>query len=117
MKIAATGVVSHPYRSMFELEITFMHGDADGYSKKYLREFDARKLIPAVEFFRRCEKRFPHGMGGDDGFFDVEGFEKYQDLIPMDSPYVDGHADIEDIKVFYYDGNGTRLKAEIIDEV
>lgn len=116
MKIVATKIPAVPYTDCFELEIIFMHGDADRYSTNSFRTFHSHKLVPAIEFFRLCVQKFPYGKGGNDGFWDVDGYSDYGDeIIPMDNPYCDGHASIEEINVYYYNSVGLKLKAEIIE--
>lgn len=115
MKITKTNEVAHPHRNCFALEIEFMHGDADSYSKETICEFNAEKLILAVQFFNQCNSKFKHGMRGSDGFWDVEGYDAFGDYIHCNSEYTAGHASIENIKVFYYDGIGTKYVCIVTD--
>ncbi len=103
-------------KSTFVVEVEFMHGDADNYStKEYPAGIDINSVIPIVEFFERCKAYSSKGMRGSDGYWSVEGYEEGFE-IPRDSPYVDGHANVEDITVLWYNSFGTPFVVTYVKE-
>lgn len=98
------------HTDIFELRVTYMHGDADGYTKEIYSYKDKfrDKLLEHAMFLDRCIVAFPDGMGGDDGYWKVDGYKEFgEDRIPPDSEHCDGHATVKSFGVVYIDGNGT----------
>lgn len=100
----------------FILEVTFMHGDADSYSTEEVDiGINAQTAIPYIEFFERCRALYARtGMGGSDGFWEVEGYQDFSYFIPTDITSEEGHADIESIKLYWYDSFGGKHEYEYI---
>jgi len=108
---------SNEKKNKFELVVEFMCGDADSYpvDSRLYKEDEREDLIRDYNFLTRCMSAFPNGMGGNDGFWDVEGWnDAWEDFFPRDNPDCDGHADVEGIDVFYFDSEGIKYRTELI---
>ena len=109
-KISKTDV---SIKNTFVLVIEFMHGDADGYSTEEYHYSTPLQAVGCIEFYERCIEKYPHGMGGNDGYWDVKGYKEFGDeVIPMGSAYAEGHANVQNIKMFYYNGVGAKFEVE-----
>lgn len=110
-KLGASKAREEPKRlNVFELDILYMHGDADGYTKDtctYENTVEGEvALLEHCNFLRRCILEYPHGMGGDDGYWHIPMYSVYgDDYIPRDNPYCEGHATVESFGVIYIDYN------------
>lgn len=98
----------------FELEILYMHGDADGNTldkNNYPNTDEGRKkLVEHCTFLAKCVVAFPHGMGGDDGYWDIEGYEEFgEEYIPLDNEYCKGHATVISFGIVYVDEKGVEF--------
>ena len=105
-------------RDIFELDVSYMHGDAD-YDEEETYQYEnteegRKKLVEHCTFLAKCVTKFPHGMGGDDGYWDVEGYDEYgDDYIPRDNEHCVGHASVESFGVVYIDENGVEFEANL----
>lgn len=116
-------------RNQFQIEVLFMHGDADAFTTKmYKVGLVAHSATPCLKFFELALAKFQHGMGGDDNYRDVpgyyalgesnevdeDGFHLYESQwdIPTSSEYCDGDAQVREIKLFYYNSEGTKFEVE-----
>jgi hypothetical protein len=119
--------------NVFQLEVLFMHGDGDGYTTKVytIKGLDPHNATEGIEFFQACIVAHSHGMGGDDGYWEIPGYyfpgEEAKDQeddnwwggqwqIPQDSEYCDGHATVREIKMFWYTGAGVKHAVGFSDE-
>ena len=111
--------------NLFQVEVLFMHGDGDAYTTK---TYDVGLVGTAakamLKFFTDCTKKYPQGMGGDDGYWAVPGYfdegvstepdEEYgcyeEGLydIPSSSEYCEGHAQVQTVELYYYNGSGVK---------
>lgn len=119
----------------YEVKITFMEGDADGYQYKTIRfKNDGKQtdhMIEFLNFLARCSVAYPNGKGGYDGFDHVDGYEKFVDWEFCDTDYdydpkytqlmnwprfYDGDCstDFECAEVFYYNPQGVKFKVELV---
>lgn len=117
-KVTAVTEAKPKYVECYVIYLTFMHGDADYYSYEELRYETTEEMIEMYNFLVRCYNHFPHGMGGDDGYWDVEGYEAltdaeqaedgrwYDEFFPRDNEYCSGHATVREFKVKYYGPTG-----------
>jgi len=98
-------------KKVYEVTVTHMHGDADFYSTDKQTFKNHKDMLDYVNFMYRCMNEFTHGMGGDDGYWEVEGYDKYGDHLYKEDPHgcVDGHATVDGIEIFYFDENGYKL--------
>lgn len=97
----------------FRVFIKFMHGDADYYTTEYIDFKDGGAAIRACNFFSRCMDEYPYGMGGDDNYRHLQGYDEFEDYIPMANEYCSGHASPEEIWVEYYDSVGTKFSVNM----
>lgn len=100
--------------NVFELDVVYMHGDADGYTRNRHvyenTEEGIKDLLGHGAFLYNCMTKYPHGMGGEDGYWDVKDFDKYgEEEIPRDNPYCSGHAHVESFGVIYVDPDGVEF--------
>ena len=103
----------------FQMEIEFMHGDGDSYTTRVV-DFGP-DIVPnwkLIEFLKRCKAAYPHGMGGNDGYWDVEGYKEFgghedEPFFPGSSPYCDGHANLQSFEIFWYNEFGSKYAVEI----
>lgn len=115
-------VISHKQvapTNMFELCVTYMHGDADHYTKDkyYYGKGEEKKVLEHINFLAACMAKFPHGMGGNDGYWDVPGYEEYgEDAIPRDNECCDGHATVEEVEVFWFNDEGKQFLVTAVEE-
>lgn len=97
---------------VFELCVTYMHGDADHYTKDkyYYHETEKETLLAHINFLVACMAKFPHGMGSNDGYWDVPGYEDFGlEWLPWDNEACSGHATVSLFKTFWIDENGTKF--------
>lgn len=104
--------------SVYELEVLFMHGDGDGNSvKTFIYDADEAGLLKVIEhcnFLARCVVAFPRGMGGDDGYWEVPGYEEFgEDEFPLDNEYCEGHASVEAFGVIYVNQDGVEFPTNL----
>ena len=108
----------------YRVNMTFMMGDADGYSDETVdfpeAEYDG--LIKFLETLFKCKRAFPHGRGGCDrrySYYRVEGFEeniiKYIDIWPWD-PMGDTEQTIDSFYVEYFDEAGVKKAVKIVED-
>lgn len=112
----------------YEVTVIHMHGDADNYTTDvnffdlegklkngYTDEEDyGEAMIELINFLLACKAKYPNGMGGDDGYWDVEGYEKYEDFLFSDNDCCEGHATPESITVFFYDEIGVKHVCSLV---
>ena len=100
--------------STYEVTVVHMHGDADNYTTD-VHDFDSSsEMLDFVNFIYRCMALYPHGMGGDDGYWKVEGYDQFGDYLHQDNEVCDGHATPETPKVVYYDAQSVKWDAKLI---
>ena len=69
-----------------------------------------RTKIFADWLLAKCVVAFPHGMGGDDGYWDIEGYEEFgEEYIPLDNEYCKGHATVISFGIVYVDEKGVEF--------
>lgn len=101
-------------RDVFVLKVEAGFGDADGIEIFDLNVFPntlsgKEELEAAIQCCERMAAKYPYGKGGEDGFEDVEGFDKWfcgGDKWPSD-PFSDYQfpASFNSYKVVYYDAD------------
>lgn len=111
-KLKVGDVVKPEHKNEFEVRIKFMHGDADGYTWDSLYTEDGKEALNALNFLARCLVAFPNGMGGQDDYSKVQGYEEFEDLIPWDITCCDGSASVETVELFYYNSRGLPHRVE-----
>lgn len=102
-------------KDVFVLEVQYMHGDADHYTNDEYHYIDHTLLLEHANFLEVCKKKFSHGMGGNDGYWDVPGYELYgEDYIPRDNECCNGHASVESFKAYWIDSKGNKYVVNFI---
>jgi len=107
--------------NIIEITCKFMHGDADYYTTKTLNfDLDGKSIDgeinfkSSMNFLLRCFSAFPHGMGGDDGYWEVDGWnDEWEDFFPQDNDGCDGHASPSNISAFYYNSSGIKCSLDL----
>lgn len=107
--------------NIIELTCKFMHGDADYYTTEKLEfSLDGESkdgdinFKESINFLLRCMAAFPCGMGGNDGYWDVDGWcDEWAEIFPADNESCDGHASPDTITAFYYNENGIKCELNL----
>lgn len=104
--------------SVYELEVLFMHGDGDGNTTKVFTypadEMGGVKVIEHCNFLARCITAFPNGMCGDDGYWEVPGYEEFgEGNFPLDNEYCEGHASVETFGIVYVNQDGVEFPVNL----
>lgn len=124
VEIDIGGPVADPrFESMWEVEVSYMHGDANGYSSETMYYDDQNEMILTLEGLAFM-KKLPLGQQQiDDNKERIEAFfaemggseeeatnftEDFHQLDTTDESY-DNDAQIESIFVFWYDENGIKF--------
>ena len=95
--------------NVFELRVTYMHGDADHYTKDkyYYYKDEEEKLLAHLNFLVACINAFPHGMRGNDGYWAVPGYTGFGDeWVPLDNECCEGHATVWEIDTYFINEEG-----------
>lgn len=83
MKFVISDKVPSPHSpASFEVVVHQMHGDTDGYTSLTVGPFfedEMDILQDLIETLDRMKARYPHGRGGNDDYYDVEGFTRWFD--------------------------------------
>lgn len=123
-----TCVVGAPVESpkrinIFELEVTGMSGDADGYHKNSVFREKFEELVPmlrildgvkgysrdkARDFVKEKAAELVREYGLSDGYRDLCSLDCYTDLVGWDVKYEGLDAALEGFKVFFYDFDGVK---------
>ena len=104
---------------VYELEVLFVHGDADGYSTETYTysadEIGGAKVVEHCNFLARCITAFPNGMGGDDGYWEVPGYEEFcgEDGFPLDNECCEGHASVASFGIVYVNQDGVEFPVNL----
>lgn len=96
-------IFKNPKQDNYEVTVVHMHGDADYYTTDVHDFSFEQEMLDFVNFLHRCIALYPRGMGGDDGYWEVEGYHKYEDYLHQDNEYCGGHATPQTITTVYYD--------------
>jgi hypothetical protein len=106
----------NPKRGTYEVTVIHMHGDADHYTTN-VSDFSTRdidKMLKYVNFILRCMVAYPNGMGGDDGYWDIEGYEEHEEYFYQDNESCDGHASPDSMEIVYYDVNSVKFHVNFL---
>lgn len=110
-------------KNTYRVNMTFMMGDADGYSEESVDFPEAKydDLIKFLETLFKCKRAFPHGRGGSRkySYYTVDGYEenimKYMDDRWPYDPMGDIEQTIDSFYVVYYDKAGIERDVEIVE--
>lgn len=130
--------IAASYGDCFVIEVKGMYGDADGYGSLSYGPFhhtEQELMTSFIEFLDRMAAAYPHGRGGYDDYYHVEGFKEWMDAdsltqeeydaLPkrikelsqywLNEPQGDGmQASYNGFKVFYYNPYGVKYDVEVV---
>lgn len=93
------------HRNKYVAEVTFMHGDADGYTTEEI-SCKREEVLDLANFLDRCSKTQSEASGGP-GYEGVPGYDVWGEDFPSDVQY-SGMASFESFKFFYYNSLGEK---------
>lgn len=98
--------------NIIELDVSYMHGDADYYTNRTYQypnsEAGINQLIDHVNFLTACKEKYQYtGCDCDGNYRDVPGYDRFGDDIPANSEYSSiGEAEPTEFGAVYVDNKG-----------
>ena len=118
--------------NMYEVQVEFMEGDADGYKTHTIMFKNDGKatdhMIDFLNFLGRCVVAYPNGKGGCDDYTHVDEYSRFicdelDDHMVYDPEYTevtswhthDGYtSSFKSARVFFYDSDGRKFYVNMI---